>query len=81
LVNRNINVDVLRVICKRIGIPNGGMRAFRQGRIAELQMKRVPGDLILKWVGHVNLKITAGYTNFDEAFPEADDRAGSAPSI
>ena len=36
LVNRNINVDVLRVICKRLGIPNAGMHAFRHGRISRI---------------------------------------------
>ena len=68
LVNRNINVDVLRVVCKRLGIPNGGMHAFRHGRISELQAKGVPGDLIIRWVGHVNLKITSLYTHFTEGF-------------
>ena len=81
LVNRNINVDVLRVICKRLGIPNGGMHAFRHGRISELQMKGVPGDLILKWVGHVNLKITAGYTHFDEDFRKKTIERVSVGSI
>jgi len=81
LVNRNINVDVLRVICKRLGIPNGGMHAFRHGRISELQMKGVPGDLILKWVGHVNLKITGGYTHFDEDFRKKTIERVSAASI
>jgi integrase len=68
LVNRNINVDVLRVICKRLGIPNGGMHVFRHGRISELQARGVPGDLIIRWVGHVNLKITSLYTHFSEEF-------------
>jgi len=68
LVNRNINVNVLRVICRRLEIPNGGMHAFRHGRISELQAKGVPGDLIIRWVGHVNLKITSLYTHFSEEF-------------
>jgi integrase len=68
LVNRNVNVDALRVICKRLEIPNGGMHAFRHGRISELQAKGVPGDLIIRWVGHVNLKITSLYTHFSEEF-------------
>jgi Phage integrase family len=68
LVNRNINVHVLRVICKRLEIPNGGMHAFRHGRISELQAKGVPGDLITRWVGHVNLKITSLYTHFTDEF-------------
>ena len=76
LVNRNINVS-----CKRLGIPNGGMHAFRHGRISELQMKRAPGDLILKWVGHVNLKIIAGYTHFVEGFRKEIIERVSAGSI
>lgn len=81
LVNRNINVDVLRIICKRLGIPNGGMHAFRHGRFSALQMKGVPGDLILKWVGHVNLKITGGYTHFDEDFRKKTIERVSAGSV
>lgn len=68
LVNRNVNVDVLRVICKRLQIPIGGMHAIRHGRISLLQQKGVPGDLIIKWVGHTSLKITSIYTHFDEDF-------------
>ena len=29
---------------------------------------RVPGDLIKEWVGHTSLKITSGYTHFDDAY-------------
>jgi integrase len=68
LVNRNVNVDVLRVICKRLEIPNGGMHAIRHGRISLLQAMGVPGDLIMKWVGHTSLKITAVYTHFSDQF-------------
>ena len=46
-----------------------------------MQMKGVPGDLILKWVGHVNLKITGGYTHFDEAFRKKTIERVSAGSI
>lgn len=68
LVNRNVNVDVLRVICKRLKIPNGGLHAIRHGRISLLQAMGVPGDLIMKWVGHTSLKITSVYTHFDDRF-------------
>lgn len=68
LVNRNVNVHVLRVICKRLGIPNGGIHAIRHGRISLLQAMGVPGDLIMKWVGHTSLKITSVYTHFSDQF-------------
>ena len=35
LMNRNINVDVLRVICKRLEIPNGGIPSWKDLRIAD----------------------------------------------
>jgi integrase len=68
LVNRNVNVDVLRVICKRLRIQNGGLHAIRHGRISFLQAMGVPGDLIVKWVGHTSLKMTSVYTHFSDQF-------------
>ena len=67
-VNRNVNVDVLRVICKRPNVQNGEMHAIRHGRISLLQAMGVPGDLIMKWVGHTSLKITCVYTHFSDQF-------------
>src|SRR5439155_252411 len=59
------NRDAFR---RALRVANGGMHAFRHGRISELQTKGVPGDLIIRWVGHVNLKITSLYTHFSEEF-------------
>jgi len=79
LVNRNVNVNVLRVICERLKIPNGGMHAIRHGRISLLQAMGVPGDLIMKWVGHTSLKITSVYTHFSDQFRK-QTVARTAPS-
>jgi integrase len=68
LANRNVNVDALRVICKRLKIQNGGLHAIRHGKISLLQVMGVPGDLIMKWVGHTSLKVTSVYTHFSDQF-------------
>ena len=68
LINGNIVKQVLGPICKRVGIPHGGMHAFRHGRVSILQQDGVPGDLIKKWVGHTSLKTTSRYTHFPEEF-------------
>jgi integrase len=58
----------LREILETLKLPMGGLHAFRHGRVSVLQAKRVPGDLILEWVGHSNLNTTSGYTHFDDEF-------------
>jgi integrase len=58
----------LREVLTKLKLPMGGLHAFRHGRVSVLQAKRVPGDLILEWVGHSNLNTTSGYTHFDDEF-------------
>jgi len=58
----------LREVLTKLKLPLGGLHAFRHGRVSVLQAKRVPGDLILEWVGHSNLNTTSGYTHFDDEF-------------
>jgi integrase len=58
----------LQEILKQLGIPKGGLHAFRHGRVSVLQSSGVPGDLIKEWVGHSSLRVTARYTHFTEKF-------------
>lgn len=68
LNNKNIVRQILKPICRRLGIAPGGMHAFRHGRISDLQAKGVPADFIKRQVGHSSLRTTSGYTHFTEAF-------------
>jgi integrase len=53
---------------RALGIPLGGLHAFRHGRVSVLQSRGVPGDLIKEWVGHSNLHTTSRYTHFDDGY-------------
>ena len=68
LENHNIVRQVLKPICKRLGIAPAGMHAFRHGRVSHLQANNVPGDFTKNQVGHSSLRTTSGYTHFTEAF-------------
>ena len=68
LENHNIVRQVLKPICKRLGIAPGGMHAFRHGRVSHLQANNVPSDFTKNQVGHSSLRTTSGYTHFTESF-------------
>jgi integrase len=68
LVGGNINREVLKPICKELGIPEGTTHAFRHGRISVLVQNGVPGELIKKWVGHTDLRTTARYSHFPSEY-------------
>jgi integrase len=68
LENHKVTGEVLKKICKQLGIAPGGCHAFRHGRVSLMRMNNVPGDLIKEQVGHSSLRTTSGYTHFSEAF-------------
>jgi integrase len=77
LENHNIVRQVLKPICKRLGIAPGGMHAWRHGRVSHLQASNVPSDFTKNQVGHSSLRTTSGYTHFSEAFiRDTVERAG-----
>lgn len=77
LENHNIVRQVLKPICKRLGIKPGGMHAWRHGRVSHLQASNVPSDFTKNQVGHSSLRTTSGYTHFSEAFiRDTVERAG-----
>jgi integrase len=68
LETHNVVRQVLKPVCKRIGIAPGGMHAFRHGRVSHLQQNGVPSDFTKSQVGHSSLRTTSGYTHFSEDF-------------
>jgi integrase len=68
---------VLKPLCDRIGIPRGGMHAFRHGRVSHLQANNAPSDFTKSQIGHSSLRTTSGYTHFSEGFKrETTERLG-----
>ena len=68
LETHNVVRQVLKPLCKRLGIMPGGMHAFRHGRVSHLQANNVPADFTKSQVGHSSLRTTSGYTHFSEDF-------------
>lgn len=68
LEDHNVVRQVLKPLCKRLGIAHGGMHAFRHGRVSHLQQNGVPPDFTKSQVGHSTLRMTSLYTHFSEAF-------------
>jgi len=68
---------VLYRILEVLGIPKGGLHAFRHGRVSILQAAGTPPDLIKRWIGHSNLRTTSRYTHFEDSFrKDAASRVG-----
>ena len=68
LANRDVCRRVLKPLCERLGIPSGGMHAFRHGRVSHLQANGAPADFTKSQVGHSSLRTTSGYTHFTDSF-------------
>jgi len=64
----NVVRQVLRPLCDQLGIPRGGLHAFRHGRVSHLQQNGAPPDFTKSQVGHSSLKTTSLYTHFSEPF-------------
>jgi integrase len=68
LDTHNVVRQVLKPICKPLGIAPGGMHAFRHGRVSHLQQNGAPADFTKKQVGHSSLRTTNVYTHFSENY-------------
>jgi len=55
---------VLGPLCKKLGIPHGGMHAFRHGRVSKMQDAGVNEKVIQTEIGHSSLRMTRRYTHF-----------------
>lgn len=58
----------LQSTLKALGLPKGGLHAFRHGRVSILQENGVPGDLVREWMGHSSLRTTSRYTHFRDDY-------------
>lgn len=59
---------VLYPLCDKLGIPRGGMHAWRHGRVSLLRASGAPEDLVRRQIGHSSLRTTSNYTHFSEGF-------------
>jgi integrase len=64
LKSGDVNRDVLKPICKQIGIPMGTMHAFRHGRVSAMESGGTPRKIIKLEIGHSSLRMTERYTHF-----------------
>ncbi len=67
LADHNVVRQNLKPLCKKLGIPAGGMHAFRHGRVSHSTQTGVPAEFIKRQVGHSSLRTTSDYTHFSEA--------------
>ena len=58
----------LQTVLQKLGLPKGGLHAFRHGRVSVLRMHGVPDDLVTEWVGHSSLRMTSRYTHFQDTY-------------
>jgi len=68
LSDRDVVKDALHPLCDKLGIPRGGMHAFRHGRVSHMRANGAPEDLVKRQIGHSSLRTTSGYTHFSEEF-------------
>ena len=67
LKSGDVNRDVLKPLCKQVGIPVATLYAFRHGRVSVMQDAGVNEKIILTEIGHSSLRMTRRYTHFTPA--------------
>ena len=75
----NVVRQNLKPLCRKLGIPEGGLHAFRHGRVSHSRQTGVPAEFIKRQVGHSSLRTTDGYTHFSEQ-QQREIIEGLAPS-
>jgi len=68
LNGKSVLQETLYPLLDKLSIPQGGMHAFRHGRVSHLQANGVPSDFTKSQVGHSSLRTTSRYTHFTEDF-------------
>jgi integrase len=79
LADHNVVRQNLKPLCRTLGIPEGGLHAFRHGRVSHSRQTGVPAEFIKRQVGHSSLRTTDGYTHFSEQ-QQREIIEGLAPS-
>jgi integrase len=77
--DNNVRKRVLTPLLARLGIPKGGLHAFRHSRVTILRKKGTPADLQKQWIGHSSLRTTDRYSHTDQELEyrrQAASRAG-----
>ena len=69
----DVNRDVLKPICRGIGIPVGTLYAFRHGRVSLMQGEGVNEKIIHTEIGHSSIRMTRRYTHFSHKSRRATD--------
>jgi len=70
----------LHAVLRKLGLPLGGLHAFRHGRVSILRTHGVPDDLVKEWIGHSSLRTTTRYTHFQDDFRQKWARSLGLPS-
>jgi integrase len=68
LDNHSIVGEMLKPICKRLGIVPGGCHAFRHGRNSHMDMNHVPEKFKTNQMGHSSLRVNNIYTHYSDEF-------------
>jgi integrase len=68
LDNHVIVGEMLKPICKRLGIAPGGCHAFRHGRNSHMDMNHVPEKFKTNQMGHSSLRVNNIYTHYSDEF-------------
>jgi integrase len=64
LKDGDVNRDMLKPLCRQVGIPAGTMHAFCHGRVSRMQDNGVNEKVIQMEIGHSSLRMTQRYTHF-----------------
>jgi integrase len=64
LKDGDVNRDILKPICEKLGIPKGTMHAFRHGRVSKMDQEKVSEKIILTEIGHSTLRMNQRYRHF-----------------
>ena len=63
LRNNNVLRRQLHPLLESLGIPQGGMHAFRHGRVSFLVENDTPVEVIKAWIGHGSERMVRRYTH------------------
>jgi integrase len=64
--DNNVRNRILTPLLVKLGIPKGGLHAFRHSRVTILRKRGTPADLQTQWIGHSSLRTTDRYSHTDQ---------------
>ena len=89
LSDSNLRNRWFNPLIEKLGIPQpkgSAFHALRHGRVSVLREAGVPDDIVMKWAGHSNLRITDHYTHrgaaaLSELAEKVSGLSQSVPSV